>query len=138
MFIRVIGTLRDEKGEAAVESAMVFPLVVLAVITLIYISAFLFDQTTGTARIHLAVAKDAGTAAGNYYTSAKKADGVSTSIYGGSTRICSGEKGISIEKRGLLSSAFSRNARGRFYLIDEKSKIRIKRFLKGSEKGPGE
>lgn len=49
-----------KKGSATVEAAMVFPLVILAVISLIYILIFFYQVTETNVKMHLALRAESG------------------------------------------------------------------------------
>ena len=50
----------NKKGTTMVEAALIFPLVILAVMAVIYIIIFLFQQVETQSEIHIALRKESG------------------------------------------------------------------------------
>lgn len=121
---------KTEKGEVMVEAAVVFPLVILVVVSLIYIMAFVYNQVATQSKVHMEAIKEAGINSETYKTSQKSYEGISTSFGIKNIRkTCTAQSDISFQKKGILQKSFQKNIKGDFYTIDEKSEIRIYRFI---------
>lgn len=96
----------NRKGSTFVEAAVVFPLVIMTLITCILICMFFYTQTMEQSRLHMAMRQTAGQAIG-HRTSHEIIDipgaSIETKRYGLFYRVY-GKERITMNRKGLLST----------------------------------
>lgn len=118
--------LKDSAGTTFVEAACVFPIVILAVVTVIYGMIFLFDETAAGAAARKAVIREAGRSAGTYVLYAEDVpDAVVTEGVSGIRQVAEGEKQAGFRTIMPGISGQQQTIRARQYVYNEKTQIRL-------------
>jgi hypothetical protein len=128
----------NRKGGAMVEAALVFPLVILSLMTIIAILMFLFEEAAAQSELHLVIRTEAGRANGTFNG---KAGSSNASVYKGIKGIHSVMKGngaVTFEKNKILPWTYQKPITGYQYLTDERKYIRYIDFFTQEEKKDGE
>ena len=137
------GRIKSRRGSTMIEAAVVFPIIVLSVLTVIYILLTMYSQAVSSAKLHLALCEAAAdesecTLYGeNYGELISIGTGNKTvSDMFSKTIINIGEKSGLIEKKitaeakytarakGLIEKAGAKNLQDEIYIIDEEEYIR--------------
>ncbi len=119
------GVIRSRKGETIVEAAVVLPVTILAVVTLIWLLGALLTQMAGNVQIHLALRQAQGEDAGTVRVYTHIVDSVTLEKTG--TPVLGrhvGEKAVFLKRGGLTRGRGARDLRGSAYRVDEKKMIR--------------
>jgi len=136
-----------KSGSAIVEATMVFPLVILAVVTLLYILISLYEMSAVQSRMHLLLRHEEGNITDTSYTSGYGANFVPEDKYGrrafdaqmitfeayraGNRQLC-----VEYEKargsKGLLRT-FIKEQSSSVFIIDEETFIRRADLLKNNQ-----
>ncbi|MEG2344500.1 MAG: hypothetical protein RSB81_01000 [Anaerovoracaceae bacterium] len=116
----------NSKGNTMVEATLVFPLVILAVISIIYILVALYTQVYTQAQMHIALREESGIQTKTVeYLGEVKADFPITKANG--YVYYQGE--LKLKKGGVLDGIFSRELSGRCRLNQGRMNVRIKDLL---------
>jgi len=118
-----------EEGSALVEAAIVFPLVILTVLTMIYIMIFMYAKVASSCGVQMATRKEAGETAGTVMVLTGVPGDVALATEIHSLRKCiAGEKQTMVDAKGLVRRMTS-ITEGRSYVLDEKMEIRLTDFV---------
>lgn len=122
--------VKSKKGSSMVEAAVIFPLVILAVMAVIFILVFLFQEVTYNSRIHVALNATMGSETETVETYKNVPAGIKPykSVHG-IGECYYAESGLTFQKRGLLNKSFTKTLEGRVYSVDEKKFIRYTDFF---------
>ena len=124
---------KKRRGSTFIEAALVFPVCILAVVTVVYIMLFLYTEAATQAMVHVAANAGAGAETDTVIVSEHIPRGVTS--YGSSRRGLScfrAEKGISIRTGGLGARMMRREVASTSYTVDEAKLIRYKDFINGA------
>ena len=138
----------SRKGSYIVEAAIVLPMVILAVITIVLIIMFFYSQVTERSAMHIALRHGAGEAAGKtVYTgdeagsgrSGGKSDESDSDVYVDRGIVESeayGKRYLMLENRGLLEKRSPFIIEGKCVAVDGAAYIRYRNVIKvsGDEK----
>lgn len=126
----------NKRGSYIVEAAIVLPMVILSVITVVLIVMFFYSQVTEQSRMHIALRGEAGAATGR--TSYTKGDFAGEIYVDEGLVECRayGKKYLMMEERGLLSEKKAFIVEGSWTAIDGPGYVRYMDFVKerGNEK----
>ena len=115
-----------EKGSAIVEATMAFPLIILALITVVYVLFFQYAKVAAASQVRMETLREAGRITGNYRTDAAAIPGVTvTDGYHLVRHVARGEKTVTLGRKGLLIRSRQSELEGRSYATDEKREIRM-------------
>lgn len=118
------------KGNAAVEAAMVFPLVILSVVALIYMMLYFYQQTETRAEMHIALRAENGRLTETVFYGKEPKEPFP--VYRKAGRIYS-QGTLTFTKTGLLRSG-GKELFARKYIVDEAGFIRLTDLLKEEER----
>lgn len=122
--------LRDKKGTTTVEAAVVLPLVILTLISVIIIMINMYCEIHSNVRNHLAVSEETGKISGTVRTYKNRPEGISLREGTHLFRKCVyGTETFELKKGGLLDHSISRDMESRGYCIDEKKLARYVDFF---------
>ena len=136
----------SRKGSYIVEAAIVLPMVILAVITIVLIIMFFYSQVTERSAMHIALRHGAGEAAGKtVYTGDEAGSGRSggksdeSDVYVDRGIVESeayGKRYLMLENRGLLEKRSPFIIEGKCVAVDGAAYIRYRNVIKvtGDEK----
>lgn len=137
----------SRKGSYIVEAAIVLPMVILAVITLVLIIMFFYSQVTERSAMHIALRHGAGEAAGKTVYTGVEEDGgkgdltdeSDTDVYVDRGIVESeayGKRYLMLENRGLLEKRSPFIIEGKCVAVDGAAYIRYRNVIKvtGDEK----
>lgn len=116
----------NRKGSTMMEAAVVFPLVILSVTTVVFMLGFLFQETACKARLHVAV----NAAAGNHADTVETYRNVPETIqpyaeHAGLRKGWFAEETLNAEPKGLLTRRLIRTKVSRAYEINETRYLRL-------------
>ena len=131
----------SRRGSYIAEAAVVFPFVILAVITVVLIVMFFYQSSLAECRMHMALRCEAGLVTEKY--SAYGDDGIALSpedLWDGSVtssgvrpaKRVSGAAEVSMVSRGLLSKVGRRRLTGSIRALDPAALLRIRQAVSGS------
>lgn len=111
----------NKKGSAVVEAAMVFPVMLLAVIAVLYMLIYFYNQVDKQVELHITLRSENGKICDNMYYENRICNNLSVYrkgalLYGYST--------ISMEEKGILEGR-EKLLYGEKYLIDETLVVRM-------------
>ena len=115
----------NKKGNAMVESAMIFPLVILTVVALIYIMIYFYGQLSDKVDMHVTLRAESGEICENMHY--KTIDDYGFTVYKEAQQIYSNGN-LHMDKAVLLNVR-EKNFSARKYLIDETEYVRLVRLL---------
>lgn len=72
--------MKDKKGSAIIEAAMIFPIMILTIITVIYITVGLYAESILSTEMHMKLTKEAGKLSGTITYCENGADGMCADI----------------------------------------------------------
>jgi hypothetical protein len=136
----------SKRGAAMVEAAIVLPLVIAAVMAVIYILINLYSFTALRASLHIQLRAEASETTGlteielddgrvhDKYRRAAERRGVSVEAHKALRPYVSAELAKTFSGNALVSVDVSRRAYGRYYVTDEIRNVRIAGFL-GAKRG---
>ena len=120
----------SKRGTTMVEAALIFPLVILTVMTVIFILTFMFQEVAGHSRLHLALNAEMGKETGTVETFKNvPAEVRPYKSFHGVSECYLAEKDLRFTKKGLLSGSFTKVMESRVYSVDEKKFIRYTDFF---------
>ncbi len=128
---RILMILSCKKGGTIVEAAFVLPLIILSVMAVIYMLAFMYNETATNTLMHLKLNEKMGTETGTVKTYKNVPQNIT--VYEGTNnfkKVFLAEKNIRFKRSGLLQNSFSKKKEGRVFLVDEKKYIRYSDFFK--------
>ena len=111
----------NKKGNAIVESALIFPLVILTVMALIYMMVYFYGQLSDKVDMHIALRAEGGELCENMYYKDIEDNGFV--IYKEAQQIYSSGNSY-MQRKGLLD-AREKTFTARKYLIDETRYVRL-------------
>lgn len=117
----------NKKGAAIVESVMVFPLVIISVITLIFMMIYFYAQLNERVDMHIALRAEGGMICENLFYNSEVSDRFT--VYKKPQQIYSNSV-VDIEGN-LISGEKSKEIAARKYLIDECEFVRISDVVEG-------
>ncbi|MEE3362777.1 MAG: hypothetical protein VZQ84_04360, partial [Anaerovoracaceae bacterium] len=123
-------------GSAIVEAAVALPLIILAVITMIYILLNMFAIVRSDVRMHAAANERAGQVSRTWNTYRHHPKGINVSDGRYIYRKCVyAKETLRFGRAGLLNRSITRNMESRGYVTDEKKFIRYADFFdKGTQR----
>ncbi|MCI2061381.1 MAG: hypothetical protein LKJ83_01225 [Eubacteriaceae bacterium] len=126
--------IRNRRGSAVVEAAVALPLVILAVITMIYVLLNMFCAVRSDVRLHVAVGESAGISSGTWYSYRNHPRDISTAGSRYMLRKCIyGTETLHFRRAGMMDHSIDRQMETRGYITDEKKYIRYSDFF---DRGP--
>ena len=131
------GTLRNSnRGNYIMEAAVVLPMVILSVITVVLIMMFFYTQVTEQSRMHIALRGEAGAAAGrtSYVDAKQAAERFKGEIYVDAGLVeyqAYGKKYLMMEDRGLLTRRKAFIIEGSWTAVDGPGYVRYVDLVKG-------
>ena len=126
--LRQMMKIRSRKGTTMVEAAMIFPLVIAAVIAVIYIVLSLYSSLSLQASLHLALRKEGGELSQTTYRLQEMKEFQSKKDSVGIRPVLRTEWEREYRINTLFQARSTRKAEGRVYLVDEAERIRILYF----------
>lgn len=116
--------MNRKKGSAMVEAAVVFPVIILSLLTVIYIFIYFYDNVREQVSVHSVLRYEAGLIGGNIYKKDQKESELPVYRQGDRIYCCST---AASEAMGLIGPA-ERKIYAEKYIIDEASAIRLADF----------
>jgi hypothetical protein len=120
--------IRSKKGTTIVEAAMIFPLVIAAVVAVLYIVINLYQSLSLQSSLHLALRKECGERSQTVYRMDQIKEYPSMTERIGIRQIVKMEEEREYRIKTLFKDQIVRTEKGRSYLIDEPDLIRILSF----------
>lgn len=111
----------SKKGSAIVEAAMVFPVMLLAVISILYMLIYFYNQVDNQIKLHIALRSENGEVCNNMYYENK--DNNNLSVYRKGALLF-GYSTISLEDKGILTGR-DKLLYDKKYITDEVMIVRI-------------
>lgn len=128
--MRTKGAKRKRSGSTFVEAALVLPVCVLAVVTIVYIMMFLYSEAAGQAMVHVATRAAAGEETDTVITAEHVPAAVTAYESKRRGLACfTADKGIYVRAGGLMRRALKRDVSSSSYTVDEAKLIRYKDFI---------
>lgn len=136
----------SRKGSYIVEAAIVLPMVILAVITIVLIIMFFYSQVTERSAMHIALRHGAGEAAGKTVYTGDEADSGQGGVKSDESDVyidrgiveseAYGKRYLMLENRGLLEKRSPFIIEGKCVAVDGAAYIRYRNVIKvtGDEK----
>ena len=121
----------NQKGGTMVEAALVFPMIILALMAVITILMFLFDEAATQAEVHLVIRTEAGRQTGTFHGQPGSSNVTIEKSIKGIQSIMKGSIFFTFEGSGLLSEAFHKPITGYQHLTDERKYVRYMDFFTG-------
>lgn len=123
----------NTKGGAMVEATVVFPIIILTLMSLISIMMFLFEDAASQADLHNALRCAAGQKTGTYFGSPGSSRVSMDTDYEGIYRVMKGRTTVMFEGDHLLRRSFQKPMAAYLYLTDERKYARIFDFFAAEE-----
>lgn len=116
----------EKKGSTTVEAAIVFPLVILTMITCMLICMFFYSQTIEQSRLHIILRQNAGEISGHTeYAESISEEKVTLSIERkGLFRVVTGKEKMTMDRYGLLEDRTNQTIRSLWTASDGVSYVR--------------
>ncbi len=114
----------NKKGSTMVESALVFPLVVLSLVAIIMILVFLLSENVVRVEAHHAIRVECGERTGTYIGESKNTDVTIVRKQNGVFSILEGTQNVHFNGSGILEGAYNKSVCGFQHLLDEQKYIR--------------
>ena len=123
---------KKRRGSTFVEAALVFPVCILAVVTVVYIMLFLYTEAATQAMVHVAANAGAGAKTDTVISSGHLPRGVAAYESSRSGLSCiRAEKGISVRTGGIGARMMRREIASTSYTVDEAKLIRYTDIVSG-------
>lgn len=123
----------DQKGGVMVEAALVFPMIILALMAVITILTFLFEEAATQAEVHLVIRTEAGHQTGTFHGQPGSSNVTIDKSIKGFQSIMKGSTFLTFEGSGMLSGAFHKPITGYQHLTDERKYVRYMDFFTGGQ-----
>lgn len=125
--------MRSKRGNYIVEAAIVFPVVIMVMITAVLIIMFFFSQMTEKSRLHIAVRHEAGVLTEQTYCiePAVVSDAEILPVNELKNKALVGKKNVFINNSGVLSNVEPYKIEGSCYLVDGCKYVRYCNLIKG-------
>lgn len=114
----------NRRGSYMAEAAIVLPIVILAVITLILILTFFYEQSIRQSQLHMALRAESGIASGKMTCETVNWDGQITKTRQGIYHVVRGSREISMGSRGLLKEPGLSTVEGTWRITDGPRHVR--------------
>jgi hypothetical protein len=119
----------DQRGGAMVEAALVFPVIILALMAVITILTFLFEEAAKQAEVHLVIRTEAGRQTGTFHGQPGSSSVTTDKSIKGIHSIMNGNTFVTFEGSGMLSGPFHKPVNGYQHLTDERKYARYMDFF---------
>lgn len=119
----------NNKGSTIVEAALVFPIILLSLMTLISILMFLFEDSAAQADLHTVIRREAGKETGTFISHSGSSRVVVYDGIRGIYRVMNGSSSATFEGGGILSRSFQKPVTGYLYMTDERKYARYIDFF---------
>jgi hypothetical protein len=123
----------NQKGGTMVEAALVFPFIILSLMTIIVILMFLFEEAAAQAELHLVIRTEAGRLNGTFHGKTGSSSVSIVSSIKGIHRVMNGKSSITFEGTKIIPRGFIKPITGYQYLIDERKYSRYIDFFTQEE-----
>jgi hypothetical protein len=122
--------MNNKKGTTIVEASIIFPLVIAAVIAVLYIVIGLYTSLSLQTSLHLALRKQCGEDMQNVYRlyEIRAFDTIKGSL--NKRPALSAEETREYRIRGIFANRVSREESGSFYLVDDTKIVRLRSVIK--------
>jgi len=128
----------NQKGGAMIEAALVFPMIILALMAVITILMFLFEEAATQAEVHLVIRTEAGRQTGTFHGQPGSSSITIDKSIQGIQSIMKGSTMVTFEGSGMLSEAFRKPINGYQHLTDERKYVRYMDFFTGGHAEDGD
>jgi hypothetical protein len=128
----------NQKGGAMVEAALVFPIIILAIMAIIAILMFLFEEAASQAELHLVLRTEAGRQTGTFHGREGSSSVSVDKGIKGIHIVMNGRSSVTFEGTGILPRGFHKPITGYLHLIDERKYVRYIDFFTLEEKEDGD
>lgn len=123
---------RRRSGSTFVEAALVLPVCILAVVTIVYIMMFLYSEAASQAMVHVASNAAAGAGTDTVIATEHIPRGITPYESKRKGLACfTADKGVRVRAGGLMRKAMKREISSSSYAVDEAKLIRYKDFIWG-------
>ena len=122
--------MKNKKGTTIVEASIIFPLVIAAVMAVLYIVIGLYTSLSLQTSLHLALRKQCGEDTQIVYRldEIRAFDTVKVNLNKRSA--LSGEETREYRIRGIFADRITREESGSFYLVDDTKIVRLRSIIK--------
>jgi len=128
----------NKKGGAMVEAALVFPVIILTLMTMIAILMFLFEEAAGQAGLHLVIRTEAGRETGTFHGQSGSSSVEVDRGIKGIHSVMNGRASVTFEGAGILQNPYQKSILGYQHLTDERKYARYFDLFAKEEKNAGE
>ncbi len=119
----------NRKGSVMVEAALIFPLIIGAVLLIIYITMWYYQELYEQSKIHLSIRKESGEQSETILRMEEEKHYPTTKGTRNFFPTLISKHQISGQSPGLFSQHFMSNAYGEVYVVDDTMLVRVHCFL---------
>lgn len=128
----------NQKGGAMVEAALVFPIIILSLMTIIGILMYLFKEAAAQAELHLVIRTEAGLYTGTFHGKPGSSSIIVDRSFKGYHRVMNGKSFVTFDATKILPRTFRKPITGYQHLTDERKYCRYIDFFTLEEKYEGD
>lgn len=123
--------MNNKKGTTMVEASMIFPLVIAAVMAVLYIVIGLYLSLSLQSSLHLSLRKECGESTQTVMRLEECKQYPSTEDRVGFRPVLIVEEEKEYRTKGIFSNRIIRTEYGRLYIVDEAEIVRLRSVIKG-------
>jgi hypothetical protein len=128
----------NQKGGTMVEAALVFPIIILSLMTIIAILMFLFEEAAAQAELHLVLRTESGRQNGTFHGKSGSTNVMIDSGFKGIHKVMNGKSSVTFDEIKILPRGFDKPLTGYQHLTDERKYSRYIDFFTLEEMDDGD
>jgi hypothetical protein len=110
----------NNRGGTMVEAAVVFPIIILSLMTIIAILTFLFEEAAAQAELHLVLRTETGRQNGTFHGKAGSSSVMVANGFKGIHKVMNGTSSVTFDEIQLLPRGFNKPITGYQHVVDER------------------